>query len=185
MTVVCVIRDLGRTSLPRPSGPRLNVSGGCRRWLRLCRGNPRTRSPLSRLRHLGCFIHIGLRSGATGPPRFGGSLDLLLDICRSRLRLRRCRGHCCHGFSTQAKLLRQSGALLGIGKGRKRMIAPQPPPPPIFISVQAVTDADVTAEHLAPVAAIQADHIILADGLPHRYRRSQRHLGRIGSSSLS
>jgi hypothetical protein len=65
------------------------------------------------------------------------------------------------------------------------MIAPQPPPSPIFISVQAVTDANVTAERLAAVAAIQTNHIVMAYRLPYRDGRSQRHLGRIGPSNVS
>jgi hypothetical protein len=127
------------------SGPRLYVSGGCRRWLKLCRGNPRTWSPLSRPRLCGWFSHIGLRSGATGPPRFGGRLDLLLDMCRSRFRCRRCRSHRCHGFPSQTKLFRQRRPVLGIRRGRERMIVPQAPPLPVFIPGEAVAAADMAA----------------------------------------
>ena len=171
--------------LPPPrTGSRLCVSRGCGKRLRLSRGNPRMRSPRPRFHRLrACFTHIGLRSGATGPRRFGGRFDLRLYICCSGFSCR--RGRCCHGFSTQAKLLRQSGALLRIGRGRKRMVAPQTPALPIFIPGQAVAHADMAAERLAPVAAIQADHPILTHRSPHRYRRSQRHLGRIGPFSLS
>jgi hypothetical protein len=65
------------------------------------------------------------------------------------------------------------------------MILPQPPAFPIILCAQAVSAAYMAAKGFPPVAAIQADHPILADGLPHRYRRSQRHLGRIGASDLS
>src|SRR6516225_1224965 len=65
------------------------------------------------------------------------------------------------------------------------MILPQPPALQIFIRAQAVSAADMAAKGFPPIAAIQADHIILADGLTHRYRRNQRHLGRIGPSDFS
>ena len=126
----------------------------------MCRGNPRTRSPLPRLRLRGCLIRIGLRSVATGPRPFGARLDFLIDFCRSRFRCRQCRGHRWRGLPTEPKLLRQSGALLGIGGGREGMIAPQPPPPSIFISIQAVTDAEKHQEaprqldHAAPHAGV-------------------------------
>src|SRR5215831_10065546 len=64
------------------------------------------------------------------------------------------------------------------------MILPQPPALQILIRAQAVPAADMPAQSF-PIAAIQADDIILADGLTHRYRRSQRHLGRIGASDFS
>src|SRR5215831_19048468 len=62
------------------------------------------------------------------------------------------------------------------------MILPQPPALQILIRAQAVPAADMPAQSF-PIAAIQADHIIFADGLTHRYRRSQRYLGRIGPSN--
>ena len=57
--------------------------------------------------------------GTTGPPRFRARLDLLL---RRRLPGRRCRGHRWRGLPTETKLLRQSGALLGISGGREGML---------------------------------------------------------------
>ena len=65
------------------------------------------------------------------------------------------------------------------------MILPQPPALQIILRAQAVPSADMTAKGFPPVAAIQADHPILTHRLPHRYRRSQRHLRRNGPSNLS
>jgi hypothetical protein len=107
----------------QPNGPRLSVTRGCRRWLRLCRCNRRTGSPLSCSRLCGCFSHIGVRYGATGPPRFWARLEWLLYICHGGVRCRRCQGYRCHGFPTQAKLFRQRRAVLRIGWSGKRMIS--------------------------------------------------------------
>ena len=63
--------------------------------------------------------------------------------------------------------------MLGIGRGGKRMIAPQPPPPPVFISVQAVPDSEVPSQSLAAVAAIETNHIVMAYRLPDRHSRRQ------------
>jgi hypothetical protein len=49
------------------------------------------------------------------------------------------------------------------------MIAPQPPPPPIFVSLQAMADADMAAQHLALVAAIETNYIVMAYRLSHRH----------------
>ena len=65
------------------------------------------------------------------------------------------------------------------------MLLPQPPALQIFIRAQAVSAADMAAQGFPPIAAIQADYMILADGLTHRYRRSQRYLGRIGPSNVN
>ena len=137
------------------------------------RGSPRTRSLLPGLWLCNCFIHIGLRSGATGPPRFRTRLDLLFDICRTSFRCRRCRGHRWRGFPTQAKLFRQRGPVLGIRGCRERMIAPQTPPLPVFIPVQAMADAEMPSQHLAAVATVKAHHIIMAHRLPDRHSRGQ------------
>jgi hypothetical protein len=40
------------------------------------------------------------------------------------------------------------------------MIAPQTPPLPVLIPVQAVAGTDVPSQRLAPVAAIETDHIV-------------------------
>ena len=53
------------------------------------------------------------------------------------------------------------------------MIAPQPPPPSIFISIQAVTDAEVPSQRLAAVATVKTHHIVMAYRLPYRDGRSQ------------
>jgi hypothetical protein len=83
---------------------------------------------------------------------------LLRDLCRSSFRCR--RGHCCHGFSTQAKLFRQRRPVLGIHGGRERMTATQPPPPPILVAGEAVAHADMAAQSLAAVAAIETNHVV-------------------------
>ena len=98
---------------------------------------------------------------------------MLLDICRSRFRCRRCRGHRCHGFPAQAKLFRQGGALLGIGRGGKWMIASQSPPPSIFVSGQAVADSEVSSQSLSTIAAIETNHVVMAHRLPDRHSRIQ------------
>ena len=53
------------------------------------------------------------------------------------------------------------------------MILPQPPALQIFIRAQAVSAADMAAKGFPPIAAIQADHIVLAHRLPYRDSRSQ------------
>jgi hypothetical protein len=49
------------------------------------------------------------------------------------------------------------------------MIAPQPPPLPVFIPVQAMADADMPSQHLAAVAAIETNHVVMAYRLSHRH----------------
>ena len=63
--------------------------------------------------------------------------------------------------------------MLGIGRGGKRMIAPQPPPPPVFISVQAVADSEVPSQSLSTIAAIETNHVEMAHRLPDRHSRIQ------------
>jgi hypothetical protein len=53
------------------------------------------------------------------------------------------------------------------------MIAPQTPPLPVFIPVQAMADADMPSQHLAAVAAIETNHVVMAYRLFHRHGRSQ------------
>ena len=51
------------------------------------------------------------------------------------------------------------------------MIAQQPPPPPIFVAGEAVATADVAAQRLAAVAAIETNHVVVAYRLSHRHGR--------------
>ena len=55
------------------------------------------------------------------------------------------------------------------------MIAQQPPPPSIFISVQAMAGADMAAQGLALVAAIETNHVVTAHRLSHRHGRCAHH----------
>ena len=63
--------------------------------------------------------------------------------------------------------------MLGIGRGGEWMIASQSPPPSIFISAQAVADSEVSSQSLSTIAAIETNHVIVADRLPDRDSRSQ------------
>ena len=65
------------------------------------------------------------------------------------------------------------------------MIASQPPPPSVFIRAQAMASADVAAECLAPIAAIQANHVILMNGSPYRHGGNQNFLCLNGLSELT
>jgi hypothetical protein len=53
------------------------------------------------------------------------------------------------------------------------MIVPQSPSLQVFILIERVSRADVPLEHCSSVAAIQANHIILVHGSPHRYSRGE------------
>ena len=65
------------------------------------------------------------------------------------------------------------------------MIASQLPPPSVFIRAQAMASADVAAECLAPIAAIQANHVILMNGSPYRHGGNQNFLCLNGLSELT
>jgi hypothetical protein len=45
--------------------------------------------------------------------------------------------------------------------------------------------ADVPSQCLSPIATIEAHHVILMHGSPHRHRRDQNFLGRNGLSKLT
>jgi hypothetical protein len=68
---------------------------------------------------------------------------------------------------TKSKLLCQRRALGGIRRCRQWMIAVEPPSPPIFISAQAVADADVPSKRLTSITAVKAHHIVMAYRLSH------------------
>jgi hypothetical protein len=56
------------------------------------------------------------------------------------------------------------------------MIVPQSPPLQVFAPIERVARADVPLEHFSSVAAIQANHIIVVHGSPHRYSRCENFL---------
>src|SRR5260370_31261142 len=65
------------------------------------------------------------------------------------------------------------------------MIAPQSPTLQVFVPVQAMPRADVPSERLAPIAAIQAHHVILMNGSPYRHGGNQNFLCLNGLSELT
>ena len=65
------------------------------------------------------------------------------------------------------------------------MIAPQSPPLQVFVLIERVSRADVPLEHFSSVAAIQANHIILVHGSPHRYSRCENFLSLNGLSEAA
>jgi hypothetical protein len=65
------------------------------------------------------------------------------------------------------------------------MIAPQSPALQVLLPAQAMSRADVPSQRLAPVPAIQAHHVILTNGSPHRYSRGTNFLRLNGLSKLT
>jgi hypothetical protein len=65
------------------------------------------------------------------------------------------------------------------------MIAPQSPTLQVFIPPQAMSGADVPSQRLAPIATIEAHHVILMNGSPYRHCGYQNFLGRNGLSNLT
>ena len=65
------------------------------------------------------------------------------------------------------------------------MIAPQSPSAQVFIPIESVLGADVPSERLGPIATIEAHHVILMNGSPHRHGRSKNFLGLNGLSKLT
>ena len=63
------------------------------------------------------------------------------------------------------------------------MVGPQTPPLPVLIPVQAVAGTDVPSQRLAPVAAIETDHIVPVHGTTHGYSGSKNlvWLGRLSN----
>jgi hypothetical protein len=64
------------------------------------------------------------------------------------------------------------------------MIAPQSPTPQVFIPIQAMSGADVPSQRPAPIAAIEAHHVVLMNRSPHRHGRGKNFLGLKGLSNL-
>ena len=56
------------------------------------------------------------------------------------------------------------------------MIVPQAPPPPILVAGEAVADAEVPSQSLSTIAAIETDHVVVADRLPDRHSRRREPL---------
>jgi hypothetical protein len=65
------------------------------------------------------------------------------------------------------------------------MIAPQSPTLQVFILAQAMSGADVLSQRLAPIATIEAYHVVLMNGSPHRHGRGKNFLGLNGLSNLT
>src|ERR1700726_4488561 len=65
------------------------------------------------------------------------------------------------------------------------MIVPQSPSLQVFVLVKRVSRADVPLEHFSSVATIQANHIILVHGSPHRYSRCEDFLSLNGLSEVT
>ncbi len=65
------------------------------------------------------------------------------------------------------------------------MIAPQSPSLQVFVLIERVSRADVPLEHFSSVAAIQANHIIVVHGSPHRYSRCENFLCLNGLSEVT
>jgi hypothetical protein len=57
------------------------------------------------------------------------------------------------------------------------MVPPQSPSLAVLIPAQAMLSRDMPTQGLAPVAAIEANHILMAYRLPHRDSRSENFLG--------
>jgi hypothetical protein len=65
------------------------------------------------------------------------------------------------------------------------MIAPQSPTLQVFIPIEPVPRADVPSKHLRPIATIEAHHVVLMNGSPHRHGRNKNFLGLNGLSKLT
>jgi hypothetical protein len=65
------------------------------------------------------------------------------------------------------------------------MIGPQSPPLQVFISAQSMLAVDVPSQRLPSVAAVQTNHMLLADGSSYRHSRSTNFLGVNGLSKLA
>jgi hypothetical protein len=65
------------------------------------------------------------------------------------------------------------------------MIAPQSPPLQVFVPIECVSRADVPLEHFSSISTIQANHIIVVHGSPHRYSRCENFLCLNGLSEVT
>jgi hypothetical protein len=64
------------------------------------------------------------------------------------------------------------------------MVVPQSPSLAVVIPAQAMLSRDMPTQGLGPVAAIEANHVFVANRLPHRHSRSEDFLGLIWPSKL-
>jgi hypothetical protein len=179
-TFACSVAMLRRIS-------RLRLGGRRGEWL--WRGTPRTRTPPPRGRRC-CHQFISaisrLRCGTRSPSTCGRRLGALIDIYRRRCCCwRHCRGHRCLWFATEPESPSQRRTALGISWGGERMIAPQSPTLQVFLPIEPVPRADMPSKRLAPIAAIQAHHVVLMNGSPHRHGRGKNFLRLNGLSNLT
>jgi hypothetical protein len=79
----------------------------------------------------------------------------------------RCRRHPCLWLTTETECLCHRRTTLGISRGGERMIAPQSPTLQVLVPTEPVPRAYVPSQRLAPIAAIQANHVILMNGSSH------------------
>jgi hypothetical protein len=117
-----------------------------------------------------------LRCSTRSPPsgfRLGTLIDIYRRLCCWRRYLRRFP--CC-GLATEPERLSHRRTALRISRGGEPMIAPQSPTLQVFIPIEPVARADVPLQGLPPVAAIQANHVILMYGSPRRHGWDQNFL---------
>src|SRR5712691_5165993 len=181
----------------------------------LCRVHPRTRSPLLRRLRLCHRLISAIRCqgfrGWTGSPslcgrrlcdrftreisrlrcstrsppcglRLGTQIDIYRRRCCWRRHLRCCL---CLGLPTEPERLSHRRAALRVNRGGERVIAPQSPLAQIFVPIESVLGADVPSERLGPIATIEAHHVILMNGSPHRHGGNQNFLYLNGLSELT
>ena len=65
------------------------------------------------------------------------------------------------------------------------MVAPQSPSLAVVIPAQAMLSRDMPTQSLGPVAAIEANHVFVANRLPHRHSRGGNFLSLKGPSKLT
>ena len=65
------------------------------------------------------------------------------------------------------------------------MIAPQSPTAQVFVPIEPMARADVPSKHLRPIATIEAHHVILMNGSPHRHDRGKNFVGLSGLPKLT
>jgi hypothetical protein len=150
---------------------------------------PRTRPPLPgsfRVCHYFISAIKRLRRGTRSPSPCRRCLGVLNDIYRRRCcRWRHCREHRYLWLPTEPERLSHHRAALRVSRGREGMIAPQSPSLQVFVPIERVLRADMPLEHFSSVAAIQANHIILVHGSPHRYSRCENFLSLNGLSEAA
>ena len=127
----------------------------------------------------------GLRPGASGPGRFWSHFDFPVYMFCGGFRWPRCQCRLHFWLAAQAELLCQGGSMLGVGRGRQGMIGLQSPAFQIFIPAQAMSAANVAAEGLTSMTAIQANHVVVTNRLAHRNGGGQHFFDRSLPSKLT